>query len=68
MLGRAARPATLEEALQLYNNDTVARGEQLFQRSRAAARAFAPEGRPIPSPQRLLRDLIRQAALEISGD
>jgi 2-polyprenyl-6-methoxyphenol hydroxylase-like FAD-dependent oxidoreductase len=61
VLGAAIeRASTLEEALQLYNNDTVVRGEQLFQRSRAAARAFAPAGRRIPSPQRLLRDLTRQ--------
>jgi 2-polyprenyl-6-methoxyphenol hydroxylase-like FAD-dependent oxidoreductase len=55
------RTSTLDEALRLYNDDTVVRGAQLFERSRAAAHRFAPEGRRIRSPQKLLRDLTRQA-------
>jgi 2-polyprenyl-6-methoxyphenol hydroxylase-like FAD-dependent oxidoreductase len=55
VLGKSLEQAnTLEEALQLYNDSTVARGRQLYQRSRAAAAYFAPEGRPIASPEALL--------------
>ena len=54
-LGAAIEQAvTIEQALHLYNDNTVLRGAQLFQRSRLAAREFAPSGRQIPSPQQVL--------------
>jgi len=69
VLGAALEQATtLNEALQLYNDDTVVRGQQLFQRSRAAAKAFAPAGCRIPSPPQLLQDLTRQTRLGFSAD
>ena len=45
----------VDEALQLYNENTVARGQQLYQRSREAAACFAPEGRSFASPKALLQ-------------
>lgn len=38
------RASTLEEALAMYNDDTVRRGHQLYRRSRNAAMSFAPPG------------------------
>ena len=56
VLGAALEQANaVEEALQLYNENTVARGQQLYQRSREAAAYFAPEGRSIASPKALLQ-------------
>jgi 2-polyprenyl-6-methoxyphenol hydroxylase-like FAD-dependent oxidoreductase len=62
-----SQASSLDEGLRLYNDDTVVRGAQLFERSRAAARAFAPTGRRIRSPQVLLRDLTGQAHLDFSN-
>ncbi|MFK7929863.1 MAG: FAD-dependent monooxygenase, partial [Myxococcota bacterium] len=66
VLGEALMQApSIEQGLAQYNLDTVQRGQELFRRSRAAARAFAPEGRTIVSPSQLLRDLTRQSQLNI---
>ena len=55
VLGAALEQAnSVEEALHQYNENTVARGRQLFQSSRTAATFFAPEGRAIASPKALL--------------
>lgn len=51
------RGNTIDEALQLYNDDTVERGRQLLRRSRQAASYFAPPTSTPVSPHDLLRRL-----------
>ncbi|CAE8583196.1 unnamed protein product [Polarella glacialis] len=70
MLGAALqREKTLEEALQIYNDDTVKRGQQLFQQSRQAASYFAPSGWKPVSPAKLLEDaLLRRKAEEAKSE
>jgi 2-polyprenyl-6-methoxyphenol hydroxylase-like FAD-dependent oxidoreductase len=59
-LGAAVqRTSNIDDALRLYNDDTVSRGRDLFQKSRRAATYFAPPGVTPLSPPRLL---------EIMGD
>jgi len=54
-LGKALqKAASVSEALALYNDDTVRRGEDLYRRSRSAARGFLPEGAMVLSPSRLV--------------
>ena len=54
VLGRALAAATsLDEALAIYDADTVRRGRELYQASRRAAGSFAPAGRPILSPSEI---------------
>ncbi|CAE8652205.1 unnamed protein product [Polarella glacialis] len=70
MLGAALqRGKPLEEALQIYNDDTVKRGQQLFQRSRQAASHFTPSGWKPVSPAKLLEDaLLRRKAEEAKSE
>ena len=50
-LGTALQQSnTIDEALQLYNDDTVERGRLLLQRSRQAASYSAPASSPPVSP------------------
>jgi 2-polyprenyl-6-methoxyphenol hydroxylase-like FAD-dependent oxidoreductase len=49
------RVPNLDQALQLYNENTVERGHKLYQRSRNAARSFAPRG-VVPASPRLLTE------------
>jgi 2-polyprenyl-6-methoxyphenol hydroxylase-like FAD-dependent oxidoreductase len=49
--------ASLSEALELYNDDTVRRGQELHRSSRNAARDFAPSGLPVRSPEAVLQSL-----------
>lgn len=54
VLGRAvATSASLNEALDVYNADTVRRGRELYQASRRAAASFAPAGKAILSPSQI---------------
>ncbi|MFT5586639.1 MAG: hypothetical protein ACI9VR_004238 [Cognaticolwellia sp.] len=45
--------------------DTVVCGAQVFEHGRATTHRFAPEGRRTRSPRVLLRDLTRQAHLDL---
>jgi 2-polyprenyl-6-methoxyphenol hydroxylase-like FAD-dependent oxidoreductase len=55
VLGECLSGSTsLETALAMYNDDTVRRGKELFERSRQAATYFAPENAESVSPATLL--------------
>ena len=49
---------TISEALEVYNQGAVQRARMLFERSRNAGRAFAPDRRHTISPPDILRDLV----------
>ena len=44
----------IEESLKLYNQNTVDRGKELYNRSRKSASYFAPKNRKIVSPKVLV--------------
>ena len=56
---------TIEEALKLYNDNTVKRGKDLYERSRKSASYFAPKNRKIVSPKDLIERLQFQQTLNI---
>jgi 2-polyprenyl-6-methoxyphenol hydroxylase-like FAD-dependent oxidoreductase len=55
----------IDETLKLYNQNTVFRGEELYNRSRKSASYFAPENRKIVSPKVLLERLQSQQTLHM---
>lgn len=55
----------IEESLKLYNQNTVDRGKELYNRSRKSASYFAPEKRKTVSPQVLLERLQSQQTLNM---
>lgn len=48
------RGENIKEALKMYNQNTVERGKNLYERSRKSASYFAPEDRKIAAPKDLL--------------
>ena len=55
----------IDESLKLYNQNTVFRGKELYNRSRQSASYFAPENRKIVSPKVLLDRLQSQQTLNM---
>jgi 2-polyprenyl-6-methoxyphenol hydroxylase-like FAD-dependent oxidoreductase len=53
----------MDESLKLYNQNTVDRGRELYNRSRKSAAYFAPENRKIVSPKAVLERLQSQQTL-----
>jgi 2-polyprenyl-6-methoxyphenol hydroxylase-like FAD-dependent oxidoreductase len=59
VLGEALQnEKTLSGALRMYNSNTVQRGKQLYQRSRDAAKSFAPRNCAPVHPLTLLEDAL----------
>jgi len=54
---------SLDEAISIYNIDTVARGKKLFAKSRASAKYFSPRNKLIQSPEKILKNLNKQLNL-----
>jgi len=55
----------IEESLKLYNQNTVYRGLELYNRSRISASYFAPGNRKIVSPKLLVERFQNQQTLEM---
>lgn len=63
VLGQAFEQASsIKEALSMYNTDTVARGKELYARSRNAASYFTPENVTIRPPSEVTKDLVAMIA------
>jgi hypothetical protein len=56
---------TIEEALKLYNENTVKRGRDLYERSRKSASYFAPKNKTTVSPKVLIERLQSQQKLNL---
>jgi 2-polyprenyl-6-methoxyphenol hydroxylase-like FAD-dependent oxidoreductase len=56
---------TIEEALTLYNDNTVKRGKDLYERSRKSAAYFAPKDKKIVAPKDLVQRLQSQQTLKL---
>lgn len=54
----------IDEALNLYNQNTVERGQELYNRSRKSAAYFAPENKKVVSPKTLIERLLNQQTLK----
>jgi 2-polyprenyl-6-methoxyphenol hydroxylase-like FAD-dependent oxidoreductase len=55
----------IDESLKLYNQNTVDRGRELYNRSRKSASYFAPENRKAVSPKVLIERLQSQQTLNM---
>ena len=55
----------IDNSLKLYNQNTVDRGKELYNRSRKSASYFAPENRKIVSPKVLVERLQSQQTLDM---
>jgi len=55
----------MDESLKLYNQNTVDRGKELYNRSRQSASCFAPENRKTVSPKVLVERLQSQQTLNM---
>ena len=55
----------IDESLKLYNQNTVDRGRELYNRSRQSASYFAPGNRKIVSPKVLVERLQSQQTLNM---
>jgi 2-polyprenyl-6-methoxyphenol hydroxylase-like FAD-dependent oxidoreductase len=55
----------IDKSLKLYNQNTVDRGKELYNRSRKSASYFAPENRKIESPKVLVERFQNQQTLEM---
>ena len=55
----------MDESLKLYNQNTVDRGRELYNRSRQSASYFAPGNRKIVSPKVLVERLQSQQTLNM---
>jgi hypothetical protein len=55
----------IEKTLKVYNQNTVYRGRELYNRSRKSASYFAPKNRKIVSPKVLLERFQNQQTLDI---
>lgn len=51
------RAATLDDAIELINNNPYGNGTSIFTRSGAASRKYAPHVNPLPSPSRFQHEV-----------